>query len=303
MPRDPPVTIATRVPLPAAFVMVGFVAVGFVMVHLRGISVNDVMLALEITSITSVCYHRYMTLVDAEPSTRDRIAAAAAALLEGGGRDAVSTRAVSAGAGVQAPAIYRLFGDKQGLLDAVAGHGFARYLAAKAAAVPSGDPVEDLRRGWDMHVEFGVAHPAVYTLIYGDARPGQASPAARDAAAILRALVDRIAAAGRLRVPVERAVAMVHAAGCGVTLSLIATPLDDRDPHMSAQVRDAVLAAVATAPAGPDRGDAHAAPVDRSHDAPGRHAIALAAALPDRDPRFSPAERALLGEWLHRLQP
>jgi AcrR family transcriptional regulator len=59
---------------------------------------------------------------------RARILAAAAALIADGGRDALTTRAVSAAAGVQAPTIYRLFGDKSGLLDAVAELGFAAYL-------------------------------------------------------------------------------------------------------------------------------------------------------------------------------
>jgi len=49
-----------------------------------------------------------------------RIVRAAAELLTKGGLDAVSTRAVSAAAGVQPPAIYRRFGDMQGLLDAAA---------------------------------------------------------------------------------------------------------------------------------------------------------------------------------------
>ena len=64
----------------------------------------------------------------AADNTRARIVAAAAGLLTKGGREAVSTRAVSAAAGVQAPTIYRLFGDKQGLLEAVASHGFTTYL-------------------------------------------------------------------------------------------------------------------------------------------------------------------------------
>ena len=64
-------------------------------------------------------------------TTRERIVEAAAQLLATGGREAVSTRAVSAAAGVQAPTIYRLFGDKQGLLDAVASRGFADYLRTK----------------------------------------------------------------------------------------------------------------------------------------------------------------------------
>ena len=146
-------------------------------------------------------------------STRDRIVEAAAALLTEGGREAVSTRAVCTAAGVQAPTIYRIFGDKQGLLDEVASHGFSSYLSSKVALEHSADPVEDLRRGWDLYVGFGVAQPAFYTLIYGEPRPGVETPAARDAAAILAAQVRRIAEAGRLRVSEERAVQLVAATG------------------------------------------------------------------------------------------
>jgi AcrR family transcriptional regulator len=166
-------------------------------------------------------------------NTRDRIVEAAAALLTEGGRDAVSTRAVCAAAGVQAPTIYRIFGDKQGLLDAVASYGMAAYLESKAALESSDDPVEDMRRGWDMHVGFGLAHPAFYSLIYGDPRPGVTSPAARRAAEVLAARVKRIAAAGRLRVSEERAAHLIHAAGCGTTFTLISLPPEQRDPALS----------------------------------------------------------------------
>src|SRR4051794_30638029 len=94
-------------------------------------------------------------------SNRDRMIAAATRLLAEGGREAVSTRAVSAAAGVQAPTIYRLFGDKQGLLDAVAAHGFTTYLNSKTNLKPSADPIEDLRSGWDLHVNFGLTNPAL----------------------------------------------------------------------------------------------------------------------------------------------
>ena len=106
--------------------------------------------------------------------TRERIVATAAELLARGGREAVTTRAVATAAGVQPPTIYRLFGDKVGLLDAVAEHGFQAYLADKGAG-PSADPVEDLRAGWDLHVGFGLANPGLYALMYGDPRPGAAS--------------------------------------------------------------------------------------------------------------------------------
>src|SRR3954469_15590743 len=96
---------------------------------------------------------------------RERIVDAAMRLLTEGGPDAVSTRAVSTAAGVQPPTIYRLFGDKQGLLDAVVVHGFTAYLTSKNAQVPEDDPVEDLRAGWDQHVDLGLANPALYQLM------------------------------------------------------------------------------------------------------------------------------------------
>ena len=65
--------------------------------------------------------------------SRQRIIEAAADLLAHEGREALTTRAVAAAAGVQPPTIYRLFGDKDGLLDAVIEHGYATFLAAKHA--------------------------------------------------------------------------------------------------------------------------------------------------------------------------
>jgi AcrR family transcriptional regulator len=221
-------------------------------------------------------------------TTRERIIEAAAALLTEGGREAVSTRAVSAAAGVQAPTIYRSFGDKQGLLDAVASHGFATYLRSKAALEPGDDPVEDLRRGWDLHVAFGVENPAYYALIYGEPRPGVQSPAAREAAVILAGQVRRIAEAGRLRVSEERAAHLIHSAGAGMTFQLISMLPEHRDPTLSTLARESVIATVTT--------DSPAA----GHNGVTSHAIALRAALPQVT-ELSGAERALLDEWLGRI--
>jgi AcrR family transcriptional regulator len=219
---------------------------------------------------------------------RDRILAAAAALLAEGGREAASTRAVSAAAGVQAPTIYRLFGDKQGLLDAVATHGFTTYLRDKATQTPTADPVADLRAGWDVHVGFGLANPAVYALMYGDYRPGAPPPGASAAAEVLAQLIHRIAAAGRLRVAEHHAVHLVQAAGRGTTLALIAQPPDRRDPALSSLAREAVIAAITTD-----------TPVTTT-PGPAGAAIALRAVLPQTSALSGP-EQALLQEWLDRI--
>ncbi len=213
---------------------------------------------------------------------------AAADLLAGGGRDAVSTRAVSAAAGIQAPTLYRLFGDKDGLLDAVAAHGFAEYLERKKELTPSDDPVEDLRRGWDLHVEFGLSRPEFYVLMFG-APASRTTDASRTAAAILEGMVTRVAAAGRLRMGVARAIQLTHATCVGVTLSLITA--GEPDLAVSTTAREAVLRALVT-----DAPD----PAETAGVA--SRAVALRAVLPTAGTApLSPAEHALLTEWLDRL--
>jgi AcrR family transcriptional regulator len=233
-------------------------------------------------------------MVDRRVGTRDRIVRAAANLLVDRGREAVTTRAVAAGAGVQAPTIYRQFGDMRGLLDEVASYGFSTYLRDKTMREREEDPVEDLRRGWDLHVEFGLANPTLYTLMYGDPTSGTESTAAVEAATILRDLVRRVAEAGRLRVSVERAANMIHAVGCGVTLTLIGARPADRDPALSETTREAILAAVTS-----DEPEDWKEQNDRDRVA--NRAVALKAVLPEAENDLSSGEKTLLSEWLDRL--
>lgn len=220
--------------------------------------------------------------------TRGKIVSAAIRLLNHGGRDAVTTRAVAEAAGVQAPTIYRLFGDKGRLLDAVAEYGFAAYLGRKKIRKPSPDPVENLRAGWDLHVDFGLSNPALYALMYCDPKPGASSPAAAASYVVLREHIRSIAAAGRLRLSEERAANLVHASGCGTVLTLLAMPENRRDLAISAIARESILAAITTESPMTHRLSAASA------------AVALAALLP-KSSSLSGAERQLLDEWLKRI--
>ncbi|MEU1600784.1 TetR/AcrR family transcriptional regulator [Streptomyces sp. NPDC005708] len=231
------------------------------------------------------------------PQPRERILQAAADLLAEGGRDAVSTRAVSAAARVQAQTIYRHFGDMQGLLNAVARRGYADYLGAKRAHVGVGDPVEQVLRGWDLHIAFALASPAVYQLLYADPRPDVESPLVGDAHAVLLGLVESVAKSGRLRTSVEFAAAMIHSSGVGVALTLIAAQAAgqlSRYEGLSDSVRDAVLGSVLAEPQDArDLGD----PTPKA----AVHAIALKALLADGVQNLTVGERTLLGELLDRI--
>ena len=227
-------------------------------------------------------------------SKRDRIVHSAAELLAEGGREAVSTRSVATAAGVQAPTIYRQFGDMNGLLDEVASYGFSSYLQDKRTRKQTEDPVEDLRRGWDLHIGFGLASPALYTLMYGNPRPGTAPTAALEAQEILHQLVQRTAEAGRLIVTVESAVDLIHATGVGVVLNLIAIGDEKRSLALSGMARESVLATVTT--------DKTTEPAEQAnHSRASRHAIALKAVLPGTSDTLTPSENALLSDWLDRI--
>lgn len=224
-------------------------------------------------------------------TARRRIVLAAARLLEEDGPEAVSTRAVATAAGVPAPSIFRLFGDKDGLLEEVADHGFKRYLEVKAELLCGDDPVQVLRDAWDLHIRFGLEHPGYYGLVYGRVRPGHLPQAGQRAVAGLRGMITRVAAAGRLRMSIERATEVMHSAGVGTIITLLSLPDDHRDLRTAETAREMVIDTL-TLPAPKEPGDAALA----------SRAMSLRTAL-DQDTAapLSPGERTLLGEWLDRL--
>lgn len=225
-------------------------------------------------------------------STRTRILQVAARLVGDSADGDISTRAVCEAAQVGAPALYRHFGDKEGLLSAVVDHGFERYLATKREREASADPVEDLRRGWDTHVEFAVRNPNLYRLMNS---PAMRTPpaAALESHRILTRDLERAAAQGRIRLAPELAAQMVMSATVGVALMLVARPATFDDPGLSRRVRDAVHASILTP--------------DPAAGAPGEAEVPSAAARLSallreaRGSGLSTAEAALMKEWLDRV--
>ncbi|MFE7814293.1 TetR/AcrR family transcriptional regulator [Streptomyces sp. NPDC057433] len=234
-------------------------------------------------------------------AARRQVLQVAAKLLEEGGSEAVSTRAVAAAAGITAPALYRMFDDKDGLLAELAAYGFEMYLAEKreAPALTPDDPVADLYRGWDLHVDFGVRHPAFYMLMYGTVQPGRRPPAADEAHALLVTLLGRAAEAGRLRVPVAQATRVIHAATTGATLALIGEEPSERDLTTSARLRDTVIASITTDP--PASSGSDLASRALALDAALETALTTKPAAADAGLTLRDTETALLREWLQQL--
>jgi AcrR family transcriptional regulator len=158
--------------------------------------------------------------VQGRVAARTRILAEAARLLDTGGLDAMSTRAVASAAQVSTPVIYREFNDKDGLLSAVIGSVLEGYWADKQrVSYATDDPLEDLRQLFNLHVQFGLTHPYCYAIAYvvvpdhaGIARLLSESP-------FLLQVMQRIAAQGRLRVSAEDAAHLMAVAGVGSVLT------------------------------------------------------------------------------------
>jgi hypothetical protein len=133
--------------------------------------------------------------------------------------------------------------------------------------------VADLRAGWDAHIAFGLANAPLFGLLIDPRRT--AGPAAAAGLEVLRARVHRVASTGRLRVTERRAVEVIHAAGTGAVLTLLAAPPGEREPGLADTMYQAVLHAILA-------------------DAP-----TPAVATPGLE-KLTDAERALLTEWLDR---
>lgn len=199
---------------------------------------------------------------------------------------------MAAAAGTQPPILYRRFGDKSGLLEAVTLYVLEDYIAKKRKVLrQSDDAVADLRRMWDLFVDFGLSQPECFALIYGHARRGEAiSAAAETTVTLLQSAIARIADEGKLCMSVERATDLFQSCGVGFVITQIAVSAAKRDPELSDIARENALAGI----------------MGRSTSGKVRttlagRATALRQSLDNSDLPLTHAERSLMVEWLNRI--
>jgi AcrR family transcriptional regulator len=226
--------------------------------------------------------------------TRDRLLRAAAELLDQAGGEEVSTRAVCERAGVRAPTLYHHFGSKDGLIEAVVDFGVHQYTQQQHGD-DAADPVAQLRRGWDDHVQYGLQNPSFYVLLYGRIKPGKPCAVTSVAQRRLIALLERLGDSVALSTSCEQAAGQLVAANVGVTLYLIGLPEDERDLQTSTLLRESVLAGLLREPR----------PTPSSADGDQQIAAAAGALLYEvrssLGDRLTPGETGLLIELLARL--
>lgn len=115
---------------------------------------------------------------------RAALVTAARSLVVAEDAEGLTLRRAAASAGVSHTAAYRHFADKAALVAAVMAQGFDELRAAAEAA--SAGPSDRLRGIGRAYVEFAVANPSLYRLMFGDEVPR------RDAHAELSASEQRV---------------------------------------------------------------------------------------------------------------
>lgn len=142
---------------------------------------------------------------------RNALVASAVRLIEAGGPGAFSLREAAREVGVSANAAYRHFDDKSALMSAAAAYGFGRLAkrmrrAMKGAVLdhgPAPASVASFKAVGRAYVEFAVAHPELFRLMFGAGGAECRSHAAAETAAetpwtILAEALDSLVAEGRL---------------------------------------------------------------------------------------------------------
>ncbi len=229
-------------------------------------------------------------------TVRTRILETAAGLLAQSADADISTRAICDAAGVTAPTLYHHFGDKDGLLAAVVDFGWAAFLETKraVAAVVHDHVADDVRAGWDNHLEFVRDNPSFYKLMWSPTVAAN-SGAVREAYQMLYDRLELGAGRGQLRMSAETASRIVLSATTGAALSLISQPDLYGDGAFAAQLREAVIAWItvpqeaASTAHQPERG---AEPTIASA------AATLSSRLASENTPLTGPETALIQQWL-----
>ena len=99
-------------------------------------------------------------------ATSERIAAAARKVLDAEGVDAVTMRRVAAAVGITAMAVYRHYADRDGLLNALADAGFAELAGQLEKVRLKGDVTTRMRKVLDVNLDFALATPRLFELMF-----------------------------------------------------------------------------------------------------------------------------------------
>jgi AcrR family transcriptional regulator len=158
------------------------------------------------------------TQPDGLSETAERIVLIASRWMDENPDQSLTTRKVCELAGVTAPTLYHHFGDKQGLMQAVAKRKMLAFFSGKRQQPETDDPRADLLRGWDQWLDFARQNQALIAALQQS--PEISARLRAGAEAIAEARLKRLQSVQALRTPPKQA-AQVMVAASNVVVQLI----------------------------------------------------------------------------------
>lgn len=96
----------------------------------------------------------------------DRLRSLAADRIAQAGMDGLALRPLAAAAGTSTSAVYAMFTDKSGLVEAVLSDAFARFATDQAQIAVTDNPLEDMRLLGLHYRTWALANPALYDVMF-----------------------------------------------------------------------------------------------------------------------------------------
>jgi AcrR family transcriptional regulator len=181
-----------------------------------------------------------------DEALRSRLLDVAAVTVFERGADALSLRRLASAANTSTTAVYSLFGNKAGLVDALFREAARRFAARLATVEPTADPAEDVVRLGIAYRDYALTDPHLYAIMFTQ-RTEKPDEHDKEAAATLGPLVDAVRRgqeAGQLvDVPAER----IALACWGIAHGLVSLELTGNVPpalDIAAGYEDALRAMV-----------------------------------------------------------
>ena len=174
--------------------------------------------------------------------TAERILSQATAWMDDNPGEFPTTRKLCELAGVTAPTLYHHFGDKEGLMLAVAERKLQSFFQGKRRQPETADPQADLIKGWNQWIDFARKHAALIGALQQSPAISARLPTGAEAIAMGR--LQRLAQVEPLRMPLQQAAQMVVAAS-NVVVQLMQQGMPDSEVRaVSAELQSAVLIAL-----------------------------------------------------------
>ncbi|MEZ0052367.1 AcrR family transcriptional regulator [Mycobacterium sp. MAA66] len=173
---------------------------------------------------------------------RTALISSALALLEDGGAEALSIRAVARHAGVTAAAPYRHYADRDALLSAVAAVGYQDLAEVLVDANPEPSTPEELADVAVAYVQFALRRPALFRVMFSEPCD-PTTPERAHATTVITAYVNDIVARAFPDSDTESLSDAIWALVHGLAFLYLDGKFDNADPQVTdARVRAAIHA-------------------------------------------------------------